>query len=106
MNAKIGTLYFHCTYNRDFVKFLHMRAKTSQTPRHIRRNAENAIALDEIFGVDDIAAADSVLVLFAEAQKRICGISNAGLYLNGIYFVLRFAVIRENKVNFNTLCTD
>ena len=43
--------------------------QTSQTPRHIWRNAKNAVALDEIFGVDDIAAADSVLILLAEAQK-------------------------------------
>lgn len=43
--------------------------RVSQTPRHIWRNAEDTVALDEIFGMDDIAAADSVLVLFAEAQK-------------------------------------
>ncbi len=43
--------------------------QTSQTPRHIWWNAEDTVALDEIFGMDDIAAADSVLVLFAEAQK-------------------------------------
>lgn len=75
--------------------------QTSQAPRHIWRNAENAVALDEISWMDDIAAADSVFVFFAEAQERICGISNAGLHLDGVYFVLCFAVIRENKVNFN-----
>ena len=67
--------------------------QTSQTPRHIWRNAENTVALDEISWVDDIAAADSVLVLFTEAQKRICGISYAGLHFDGVNFVLRFAVV-------------
>ena len=73
-------------FNKDITQM-------SQTPRHIWRNAEDTVALDEIFGVDDIAAADSVLVLFAEAQKRICSISSAGLHLNGVNFVLRFAVV-------------
>ena len=54
--------------------------------------------------MDDIAAADSVFVLLSEAQKRVCGISYAGLYLNRVNFVLRFAVIRENKVDVNTSC--
>lgn len=75
----------------------------SQTPRHIWRNAEDTVALDEIFGVDDIATADSVLVLLTEAQKRVCGISHAGLHFDGIYFILRFAVIGENKVDFNVV---
>ena len=75
--------------------------RVSQTPRHIWRNAEDTVALDEIFGMDDIAAADSVLVLFAEAQKRICGISNAGLHFDGVNLVLRLTVVRKNKVDFN-----
>ena len=43
--------------------------QTLQAPRHIWRNAEDTVALDEIFGVNDIAAADSVLILLTEAQK-------------------------------------
>ena len=43
--------------------------QTLQTPCHIWRNAENAVALDEISWMDDIAAADSVFVLLTEAQK-------------------------------------